>query len=186
LHICLIKKNAFDTKPLVDELATHPHLWNAIKLRTEHPRSPHREVDDIWIRYNPQENYKGDIRPFNEEHTPEWYSAAQQLPAIKEASEWLLRQLGGLQLGAVLVTRITPGSQVYPHIDQGWHARTFDKYCIQIKGNLEQAFHFEGEELRTTDGDVFWFDNSAPHWVTNESSEERMSLIVCIRRGQCL
>jgi aspartyl/asparaginyl beta-hydroxylase (cupin superfamily) len=87
----------------------------------------------------------------------------------------------GGKLGFVLLTRIPPGAQVYPHTDKGWHAVNHQKFCVSVKANKSQAFCFEGEEMRTEAGDVFTFDNSHPHWVTNESDEERISLIICVR-----
>lgn len=182
MHLRMIQESAFDVSAIQQQLDAHPEVWNTITHRTEHLQSPHREIDDIWVRYNPVANYHGDMRQFNAEHTPEWYAVVDELPAVKTVSEALMERLEGKALGAVLVTRIPPGHQVYPHIDQGWHARHYQKFCIQIRGNCEQSFHFEGEELRTVDGDLFWFDNSFPHWVKNPSQTERISLIVCIRR----
>jgi Aspartyl/Asparaginyl beta-hydroxylase len=185
LRISLLKASAFDVSAIQQELSAHPDVWNTIKHRTEHPMSPHREVDDVWMRYNPIENYHGDMQRFNDEHTPEWYPVADKLPAVKVVSEALFKQLKGEQLGAVLITRIPAGRQVYPHVDGGWHARTFDKFCVTIRGNHAQAFCFDGEELRTGDGDFFWFDNAYPHWVKNDSAEDRISLIVCVRGAIC-
>ena len=185
MHIRMIEKGAFDVEGVAEEIAAQPYLWNTITHRTEHPKSPHREVDDIWVRYNSIDNYHGDMQAFNEEHVPRWYDVAEQLPHVKALAVIVAVILEAEQLGAVLITRIPPGKQVYPHVDGGWHARTFDKFCVQIRGNLEQAFCFEGEELRTEPGDLFWFDNSHPHWVVNPSDSERVSLIVCVRRPLC-
>lgn len=86
-------------------------------------------------------------------------------------------------MGGVLITRIPAGKQVYPHIDEGWHAGHYEKFAIQVKGNKEQAFCFNKESLSPETGDVFWFRNDVPHWVTNFSEEERITLICCIRRA---
>ena len=50
------------------------------------------------------------------------------------------------------------------------------------KGNREQAFHFDDAELRPLPGDIYTFDNARRHWVTNDSDEDRITLIVCVRR----
>lgn len=185
MHIALLKKAAFDVTAIQAELCAHPEVWNTITHRTAHPSSPHRHVDDIWIRYNPLENFCGDMQQFNDVHVPDWYPVADTLPAVKALSEQLFAQLHGQALGAVLITRIPAGRQVYPHVDSGWHAQHFAKYCVTICGNQSQAFCFEGEELRTDDGDLFWFDNAYPHWVTNPSDTHRISLIVCVRVNKC-
>lgn len=183
MHLAMLKERAFDVSRLQDQLTCQPELWNAIRLRTEHPQSPHREVSDIWVRYNPIENYHGDMNAFNAEHISQWYPVAEQLPAAVDIALSLFEELPGTeQLGAVLITKIPPGKQVYPHIDGGWHARQFEKFAVCVQGNDRQAFHFEGESLITRPGDLWHFDNAHPHWVINNSDEDRISLIVCLRR----
>lgn len=93
----------------------------------------------------------------------------------------VLSYVQGERLGGVLITRIPPGCMVRPHIDTGWHATYYDKYAIQLRGNGKQAFHFNDTSLSAMPGDLYTFDNSKLHWVTNESDEERMTLIICIR-----
>lgn len=182
MHLRMLEKGAFDVSRLQDQLITQPQLWDTIRHRTSHPQSPHREVSDIWVRYNPIENYQGDMQAFNAEHDPEWYPVADKLPEAVRIATDLVVQLNGLMLGAVLITKIPAGKQVYPHIDQGWHARHFEKFAVQVKGNDRQTFHFENESLVTHDGDLWWFDNAYPHWVTNASDEDRITLIICVRR----
>lgn len=182
MHLRMVRERAFDVSVLQAQLQAQPQVWDTIRLRTEHPQSPHREVSDIWLRYNPIENFHGDMQAFNAEHTPEWYPVSESLPAACALAAQVMQDQGALELGAVLITKIPTGCQVYPHIDQGWHARYFEKFAVQIKGHPHQAFRFEGEKLVTHDGDLFWFDNAYPHWVTNDSDEDRITLIVCIRR----
>lgn len=180
MHLEMVRPGLFDVSKLHEQLQSVS--WDTIRLRTEPPQSPHREVSDIWVRYNPIENYAGDMQTFNAEHEPAWYPVAEQLPAAVGIADALMGMLRGITLGAVLITKIPAGKQVYPHIDGGWHARHFEKFAVQVKGNDRQAFHFKDEDLITHDGDLFWFDNAYPHWVTNDSDEDRITLIVCIRR----
>ncbi len=187
MHLRMLKENAFDVSRLQDQLICQPQLWDTIRHRTKHPQSPHREVSDIWVRYNPIENYAEDMQAFNAEHVPEWYPVVAQLPEAMRIACELLAHITGTpttwdHLGAVLITKIPPGKQVYAHVDQGWHARHFEKFAVTVKGDDEQAFFFENEYLITHPGDLWWFDNAHPHWVSNNSAEDRITLIVCIRR----
>ena len=113
-------------------------------------------------------------------HESIWYPAADLLP-IKELCADLMRFVGGVRLGGVLITRIPAGKQCKPHTDPGWHARYYDKFGLQIAANDKQAFCFDGHRLVTKPGDIFWFDNSYTHWVENDSDEDRITMIVCIR-----
>lgn len=176
----------FDVRPLQEELKAHPELWNDFRFRTESPISPHRELDDIIVRYNPRENFDGNRAKFNEPHESEWYDGAKLLPSLRPLVFDLMRAVEGERLGMVLITRIPSGKQCYPHVDGGWHASYYEKFAIQVAGNPEQRFAFDGEELRTVTGDSFWFDNSHTHWVENPSGEDRITLICSIRRSTCL
>ncbi len=181
-HLRMLRGAAYDVSGLKTQLGTHPEVWNAFRIRTEHPRSPHRETMDVIVRYNPIENYRGDMQAFNAEHVGQWYAVADTLTEAKRLAEAIAADHDAKEMGMVLITRIPAGKQVYPHVDGGWHARHYEKFALQIQGNEHQAFHFEEEELVTRDGDLFWFDNAFPHWVTNNSDEDRMTMIVCIRR----
>jgi hypothetical protein len=173
----------FEIEQLRSELTLHSEIWNQIPLRTRtYKHSPHREVDDIWARYNPLRNFDGDWNKFNGPHKAEWYPVVSWIPSVIDLSLELADQVGSKQIGAVLITRVPPGKQVYPHVDGGWHARYYEKFIIQIASAPGQSFNFEGESLDARPGECYWFDNAFPHWVLNPTSEERISLIVCVRR----
>lgn len=168
----------FDVDPLRAQLEANPHLWDQYRWRTEHPRSPHREVSDIWIRYNAIEN----LGPaFNDPHESIWYPVTDKLSAARLLAEQMMEFTQSAKLGGVLITKIPAGKQVYRHMDGGWHAGHYEKFAIQIQGNHQQAFCFEGEELRALPGQSYWFRNQFPHWVKNDSDEDRITLIICIR-----
>ena len=142
----------------------------------------HGEVSDIWVRYNAWENYNGDLASFNEPHVSEWYPIAREYPALIFLVNDVLGHLPPVELGGVLITKIPPGQRVMPHSDHGWHAEYYnDKFAVQIKGNAEQAFCFEEAQLSALPGWVYWFDNQRVHWVTNDSDEDRITMIICTR-----
>lgn len=156
------------------ELVAAESLWNRHDARTSSPLSPHRELDDLWLRWAPPGV------DTSREHPLVWYPEIQErLPAAVELVVAALSHFGFTSLGAVLATRIPAGKQCYPHADGGWHAENHQKFAIQIAADLSQEFCFHGESLRTVPGDVFWFDNAHEHWVTNPSGIDRITLIVC-------
>lgn len=173
--IKLVAKD-WDVGPILWALHSHPELWNQHTARTADPASPHHGLDDIWARYgDPARAHDGQA------HQSHWYPAAETL-GIKQMCLDLMHMVGGTELGGVLVTRIPPGARCRPHTDQGWHARYYDKFAVQIASAPGQRFCFEGESLETRPGDVFWFDNQHLHWVDNDTPYERVTMIVCIRK----
>lgn len=182
-RLLVLAKECFDVKPALAQLAQHPELWNQFTARTL--AYQHSQIDDIWVRYNAWENFDpANPVSFNEPHEAVWYPAGRVLTEVRKLAFDLMRLVEGERLGGVLITRIPPGKRVEPHIDQGWHASYYDKFAIQLKGDRAQAFCFEGEAHVTEPGDLYTFDNSKSHWVTNDSTHERITLIVCIRLDQ--
>ncbi|HEY6019257.1 MAG TPA: aspartyl/asparaginyl beta-hydroxylase domain-containing protein [Candidatus Paceibacterota bacterium] len=174
--------SGFHVEPLIRQLDAAPELWNQHKLRTDRYNTPHNGVSDIWVRFNAWENFDGDAVKFTmQPHASSWYPCIAKIPAAWSLARKVYRRVGGKQLGGILITRIPPHGEVKPHIDSGWHAEHYSKFAIQIKGNKDQAFCFEGESLSPLPGDLYTFNNSHLHWVRNDSDEERITLIMCIR-----
>jgi len=172
--------NGINVVPLVAALQRNPQFWNEHTMRTENETSPHYELDDIWVRFNDIKNYNDNHADFISEHDSVWYPCTDVLP-VKDLVYPLMAAVKGERLGGILITRIKPGQICKPHEDTGWHAKYYHKYAIQLQGNIKQAFHFEDESLVTFPGDVYWFDNSFKHWVTNDSDQDRITMIVCIK-----
>jgi hypothetical protein len=156
-------------------LSVNPQLWDEFNDRTRSEKSPHYGLNDIWARFAAP--WDDATKP----HSSVWYPSADLLnlkPFIYE----VMNKLNVDQLGGVLITRIPAGVMCKPHTDPGWHARYYEKFALQIKANDKQRFCFKEAELVTEPGDLFWFDNSKLHWVVNDSEEERITMIICVKR----
>lgn len=169
----------FHVAPVVAALYANPQLWNQHTARTR--AYVHSEVSDIWIRYNAIENLENGLDSFNQAHESVWYPSADIL-GVKPLIFDVMRLVQATKLAGVLITKIPAGAMCHPHRDQGWHAETHEKFAVQLAANDRQAFCFEEASLVTEPGDLFTFDNSLTHWVTNKSEEDRMTMIICVRR----
>lgn len=169
-----------NVEPLVQAITRQPWLWDKHTQRTEAYGGPHKNISDIWVRYAPIEMLK-EPADFAKEHDSVWYDAGYALPQVKPIAMALMAAVEGERLGGILITKIPPGGCVKPHVDDGWHADYYDKYAVQLQGNCDQAFCFENEQLSALPGDVYWFNNKNSHWVVNNSTEDRMTMIICIR-----
>jgi hypothetical protein len=171
-----ILSRGINVMPLLLGLKRHPQLWNTRTARTERVDSPHRDVDDIWVRYH-DGSYSDSLTP----HHSVWLEAADLLPEAKAHARAIMSTVGGDELGGILITRIPSGKQVLPHQDLGWHARYYDKFALQIESHQQQAFCFEEGQLVTAPGDLYWFNNQQSHWVINDSPVPRVTMIVCVK-----
>ncbi len=177
--------SGIDVTPLAMELARQPELWNVYAERLTVPGSPHRETDDIWLRYKDRtENAAtGAYGNFADPHEAIWYPGFYKLPSARKLIFDLCARVESERLGGVLIYRVPAGKQIYVHEDKGWHPEYFDKFNIAVQSQPGCAFYYpeQGEAMKQVTGDVHWFRNTIPHGVVNESSDDQIILTVCVR-----
>jgi hypothetical protein len=181
-HFTLIRKN-LPVHLLLRELDPQPDIWNQRQERRVGD-SPHRETSDIWCRYA-HPGWLAKTGDYSGPHKSMWWPVAERIPSVRVLSGMVMAALGGnLEEGGVLITRIPPGRQVYPHHDRGtWHAEYFTtKVWVPLRAN-DQCFNtVEDEEMVWEPGDAWSHDNLLTHSVRNEGTSERLCLILCYRR----
>jgi quercetin dioxygenase-like cupin family protein len=176
--------SVLDVLPLQEELLKHYDEFDKINLRRL-GNSPHKEMTDIWVRYNHINNYSDDIlngtSKFNEEHDAVWYPVTDKIPSVKKVCFDLMFTVDGERLGGIFITKLPPGGRIEKHTDDGWHAQYYDKFYVPILNKQGAKFCFEDGDINPTLGDAWWFDNSKVHWVENNTDSDRIAMIVCIR-----
>lgn len=167
--------------PLRLALIRQPELFGRRTARADTYDSPHTQMSDIWVRFNSPENLSRDQGQFKDEHDSVWYPEAASLPEVRPIVFALMAAVEGERLGGILITKIPPGGGIAPHVDDGWHAGYYEKYFVPIQNDQGAVFGFDEGEIHATPGEVYWFNNSRPHWVKNDSTRDRIAMIVCIR-----
>jgi len=167
-----------DVTALSHALHTRPELWNRNDLRRTYPGTPHRECDDIWLRFQPEGMSEAQIVDAHESIN---YPALSELPMVRPIIFGLMRQVEGERLGRVLITRLAPGKQIYPHVDGGDHAAYYKRHQLMIQCGPGVIFRAGDETVQMRTGDLYWFDNSKEHEVLNQSASDRLALIVDVR-----
>lgn len=175
-----------DIQPLLSQLDANPDLWDAHPMRKVAQGSPHSRMSDIWVRYNSYDRLDmNNPTAFNAEHVPVWYPAWRKLPALRPLVFDLTAAVEGEWIGAVLITKIPPGEGIAPHVDRGWHVEQTEKFYLSLRSSPGAEFgcsvEGETERLNPKPGEIWLFDNRKMHWVENNSNEDRITLIVCIR-----
>lgn len=179
--------DGIDVAPVMAQLDAHPELWDAHNWRRTAAGTPHTRMSDIWVRYNDVTPFKarGDFSGFNDLHVPVWYPSWDALPALRPIVMGLAAQVEAEMIGGILITRIPPGEGIDRHVDRSWHVGYYDKFYISISSKPGAKFFCEAdgitEALEPKPGEIWLFDNRLPHWVVNESDEDRITLIVCLR-----
>lgn len=174
------KIGSVDTAPLLHAIIRQKILWNQNKLRTTHEQSPHTEVDDIWLRFNDLSKAES-AADIMDQHESICYPAWYALPQVHDIIFNLMRYVQGVRLGRVIITRLAPGKKIDPHIDSGDHAAYYDRYHFMIQNFPGSIFRAGNEEVLMKAGDIWWFDNQEEHEVKNNSSQDRLTMIVDIK-----
>lgn len=171
-----------DVGPLLLDLRCNPQLWNAHTARTVGDDSPHREVDDIWLRFRNWSELTSRAA-FAEPFVPQFYPGWYRLPNLRPLVFAVMTRLAAVQLGVVLITRIPPGGQAAPHDDCGrWAAEFFNvKVALPLATNASCYNTCEKEIVTMQAGDAWIFENQVIHSTVNNGETERITLLISAR-----
>lgn len=177
-----LKIGEVDVLPLLYSVQRQ-NLWNTETLRTTHQDSPHTQVDDILMRFNDLGEYRKteNAALVLDEHESINYPAWDKLPEAHPIIFNLMRRVSGIRLGRVMITRLAPGKSIAPHVDGGEHAAYYERHHIILKNGPGSIFRAGNETVTMLPGEVYWFNNAAEHEVINNSSDDRLTMIVDIR-----
>lgn len=167
--------------PLLLDLQRQPDIWNQHTDRTRGD-SPHRDVDDIWVRFRAYEDLTTP-ESFGEPFIPSFYPAWSALPHLRPIVFGLMARCEAVQLGGVLITRVPAGKQVAPHSDKGrWHPTFFNTKIYVVLASSPACYNTcEDETVVMAPGEAWVFDNLKLHSTVNAGETDRMTLIVSLR-----
>ncbi len=175
-NFLLLAEN-LNTAPILAALAVNADLWNEHDLRTRYPQSPHHAADDIFLMFN---EIPDDITEIVDDMEVIDYPGWHILP-VKDLVLDLMRAVGGVRLGRVMITRLAPGDSIAPHIDEGAPAEYFSRYQIMLRCLPGVGFNAGDESVMMKTGDCYWFNNRVEHSVDNNSADDRIALIADIK-----
>jgi GNAT superfamily N-acetyltransferase len=158
------------------QLEANPQLWDINRLRTTHEKTAHSQVNDIWIRFNAlDENASVD------DMGAIWYDAAKILTEAPRHLYGLMSACWGDRMGRAIITKLAPGKQITRHIDYGSPVSHYQRFHLCLKNRPGAVFYCGDESFEPLPGDLFIFDNSKPHWVENNSDDDRITFIMDVR-----
>lgn len=167
-----------DVFPIVHALQRQPDLWDRHTLRTTHPGTAHSQVSDILVWFN---DLSGDIETIANDREVIAFPAWERLPQLRPVIFNLIRAVEGVRLGRVIITRLSPGKTITPHVDGGAPATYFERYQIALQSFPGCVFTAGDEQVQMRTGEAWWFDNQQLHSVVNNSADDRLALIIDVR-----
>lgn len=172
-----------DVTPLMHSVMRQPELWNQNTFRTTFPNTPHVDVDDIWLRFTDPEKCKAVGNVIGDDY-PIWLPPAQKLREAFPIILDLMRRVEAYELGRVLISRIKPGGRILPHADvDGSYVQTNDRarYHVVLQGLPGSMYRTGDETVCMRTGECWWFNAHEVHEVVNNSSDDRVHLLVDVR-----
>jgi hypothetical protein len=166
-----------DVSPMLNALRENEYLWNANNLRTTHMQSPHKQVDDIWVRFN---KIDADLNRAVEDKEAYWYPASGVLP-VRSYMYPLLEISMGERFGRCVITRMKPDTRIDSHVDHGSPVAYYQRFHLALNNAPGANFICGDETFCPQTGDLFILDNSKEHEVVNNSTEDRITMIIDIR-----
>lgn len=97
--------------------------------------------------------------------------------------QWMYRKAKGQRLGRIQLVNLAPLGEVGLHIDPGRYFRTYRRFHVPIVTNPGVRFSNGVEEAHMKAGVMYRLWNIDLHGVRNDSSLERIHLIVDIQVG---
>lgn len=159
--------------PLMNDIARQPVLWNANKARTTFEGTPHAQVDDILLRFG---------KPDGDDLEAPDLPSIKLLPRAKDMALTVMQIVGGTRLGRVVITKMEPGKKILPHADvKGLYSKYYTRYHIALLGLPGSLFTCGDETVNMRTGELWWFDASEVHSVSNNSADDRVHLLVDVR-----
>lgn len=169
-----------DLRPLLVEIDANAHYWLRDTSRQDHV-NVQRETNSIYLRSAVKPLPPGATNS-NDVHESRCTAMAKHFPKILGWTENFAASIGG-ELGRVTVVRLAPYGRVYRHIDHGDYYRVRDRYHLVLRSEAGSVLGAGNEWVRMQEGELWWFNNKAPHEAYNESSDWRVHLIFDVLRG---
>lgn len=172
-----------DVHPLLAQVESHSELWDTDNSWTYgKTTSAIYNVSNIVLRWN--RIVGGDKLAFS------------LLYEARPIVDRVMSLVKGDFLGKVLITRLQPGQRINPHIHVSPPGvpRVYHTYQIPLSVYPGCVFGCDDEDPRLSgrwaeneiymeSGNVYWFENTVSHWVTNDSPEERISMLMDVKLG---
>ena len=169
---------AANTAPLLAAIQCNSDLWDQNTLRTTHPQTPHKDVSDIWLWFNELKDNPADtIEDLQTYPYPAWWA----LPQAREIIFDLMRFVQATQIGRVVISKLPPGGRIEPHVDQGSPATFYQRFQVTLQAGPGCNFIIEDEQVSFKPGEIWLINNKAEHSVVNNSSIDRIAMVVDLR-----
>lgn len=181
-----------DIMPLLLAVKRRPELWSKDTfLRDYNQGIPFGCVQTIFLRWpiiqdgskmteEDKQRYMTGTEQHENVDREEYKILSEARPIVMN----LMHYVGGERLGRVMINKIEPGGRITPHADTPAHADYYSRMHVVLQSSPGVIFECADEQVYMETGSVWWFNNKEVHSVINNSSEDRIHMIVDVRTSR--
>jgi hypothetical protein len=185
--------HGIDVNPLVMAIRRRPDLWQEDTFLRHYPQGPFEQMESIMLRFPEKveglskeqiEAYKKNQLAGHDQYEAIDYPAYKILHEARPLVMNLMTRVQGERLGRVMINKIVPGGRIFAHADTPEQTRYYTRFHVVLHSLPGSVIKCGDEQINMVSGDVFWFNNSVVHEVTNNSADDRISMVVDIRTSR--
>ena len=106
----------------------------------------------------------------------------EKYPNVYALTKWMQEQVGGVELGKIMVVRLNPRAGVIQHVDDYEYFEYYSRFHVPLVTNPNVVFSGDGSPAQHMPAQMLCrLNNRALHQVDNNSDEYRIHLLVDIR-----
>lgn len=189
MHNFLRLAQGVDVMPLMLAISRRPDLWKEDTYLRDYPQGPFGQIESIMLRfpvkgvYETEEELKNHLSTYDQHESID-YPAYNSLVEARPLVMSLMARVSGERLGRVMINKMAPGAIIYPHVDTPSHTEYYSRFHVVLQSQPGCLFRAGDETVNMLPGEVWWFDNSKEHEVANNSSDDRIHMVVDIRTSR--
>ncbi len=153
-------------------LNCRPQLWSKLDFRVQHPLSPHKDTEAVYLRFPKAMTAYAALYARDSEDKP-----AMEVRALARLVGEVERLLDRRAERAIIV-KLFPGGNISPHIDQGPFAEATTRYHVVVETNARAFMQIDGEIQNFREGEIHYFNKHKLHSASNGGATPRTHLIM--------
>ena len=169
-----------DLSALLGAIYQKPELWKADTYLRDYPQGPFGDTETIFLRFPPASVTELE-QGKKDQHECIWMDGIIHLPAARPILLWLMGRVEGERIGRVMINKLKPGGRIFPHADTPAHAQYWDRYHMVLQSAPGCTFRAGDETIHMQTNSVWWFQNAVEHEVINNSTTDRIHMVVDIK-----
>lgn len=178
-----------DILPLLLAIKRRPELWKEDTYLRDYPQGPFNQIESIMLRFPVKSVHETEAELLNHLSTYDQHENVDQpayalLPEARPIVMGLMTRVGGERLGRVMINKIAPGGQIFPHVDTKAHTDYYSRFHVVLQSQPGVDFRAGDEHVYMATGEAWWFQNAEEHEVINNSADDRIHMIVDIRTSR--